>query len=196
MKNFSKYSDSELLELFSDKKPISDAAFQVIYRRYSTKLNAFCLFKVRNQSDAEEIFQHTWVKFYQSVIQGKKLDTVFPFLISIARNLSIDFFRANQARRNHIVDDIDPTILEEIAMPSALQSIETNELSELIQAAVNCLDDIYKEAFVLKRYDGLSLEEIADICNISLSAAKQRVSRATNMVKSALIPHIKEYIKI
>lgn len=196
MENYTKHNDTDLLNLLTMKKSVSDSAFHVLYKRYSSKLNAFCIFKMRNQLDAEEIFQLTWVKFYQAVVNGKQLESILPFLISIARNLIIDHYRANQSRRNHIVDDIDPTILEEIAIPSALHTVENNELFDLIQAAVNCLDDIYKEAFVLKRYDGLSLEEIADVCGISLSAAKQRVSRATNMVKVSLAPHIKDYIKI
>lgn len=196
MNNYSKYSDIELLKLLRKPKPVSDNAFYVIYNRYSTKLNAFCLFKLRNQREAEDIFQQTWVKFYQSVSGGKDLECVLPFLLSIARNLVIDYFRASKTRKTHIAEDIDPILLEEIAVPSAISTIENNELFDIIQAAVNCLDDIYKEAFILKRFDGLSLEEIADICEISLSNAKQRVSRATTMVKNILAPHIQDYIKV
>ena len=196
MNNYSKNSDIELLHLLRKPKPISDNAFYVLYNRYSTKLNAFCLFKLRNQCQAEDIFQQTWVKFYQSVSGGKDLECVLPFLLSIARNLVIDYFRASKTRKSHIAEDIDPILLEEIAMPSALNTIENNELFDIIQAAVNCLDDIYKEAFILKRFDGLSLEEIANVCDISISNAKQRVSRATNMVKNILSPHIQDYIKV
>ncbi len=196
MQNFTKHSDEELLKLLKKPKPVSDSAFYVLYNRYSTKLNSYCLFKLRNQRDAEEIFQQTWVRFYQSIAGGKELECVLPFLLSIARNLVIDLYRSNQSRKSHIAEDIDPMLLEEIAIPSALTTIENNELFDIIQAAVNCLDDIYKEAFVLKRFDGLSLEEISQLCGVSLSCAKQRVSRATLMVKNILTPHIQDYIKV
>jgi RNA polymerase sigma-70 factor (ECF subfamily) len=196
MKNYNTYDDSELLKLLRKPKPICDNSFYVLYNRYSAKLNAFCLFKMRKAEDAEEIFQTTWVKFYQSISSGKDLDAVLPFLISIARNLIIDHYRANKTRLTHIAEDVDIGLLEEIAAPSALQSIESAELFGIVQAAVNCLDDIYKEAFILKRIDGLSLEEIADLCGVSLSCAKQRVSRATNMVKTIISPHVHDYIKV
>ncbi len=196
MKNFNTYSDIELLDMFSSPKPICDKAFQEIYKRYSPRLNSYCLFKIHNQIEAEEIFQQTWIKFYRSIENGKKLECVLPFLLSIARNLTIDFFRANRTRNNHIIDFTEPEMLEEIAEVAKISSIEANELGDLIRAAVNCLDDKYKEAFVLKRYEELSLIEISNLLNITLSTAKQRVSRATAMVRDILSPHIKDYIKI
>ncbi len=196
LENFKKYSDVELMEMFSKPKPICDRAFQVIYTRYSARLNSFCLFKVHNQMEAEEIFQQTWIRFFNSVAGGKQLECVLPFLLSIAKNLVIDYFRATKTRTTHIVDMTEPEMLEEIAEKTSINPVECNELGELIQAAVNCLDDKYKEAFILKRYDDLSLEEISKFMNISLSTAKQRVSRATKMVRDILAPHIKDYINI
>lgn len=196
MESYSKYTDTELLAMFLRPKPVCDRAFQVIYKRYSSKLNSYCLFKLHNQSEAEEIFQQSWIKFYHAVINGKKLECVLPFLLSIAKNLIIDYFRALKTKTNHIVDLSEPEMLEEIANNTGINPVECNELGELIQAAVKCLDDKYREAFILKRYDDLSLEEIAKFLNISLSAAKQRVSRATIMVREMLAPHINDYINI
>lgn len=196
MENYSKYNDSELLRLMQQPKPVSDLAFETLYRKYSSKIRAYCLYKVSGQDSCDEIFQRTWIKFYQSITGGKELVSVLPFLLSIAGNLIIDYYRSNGCRRMHLDDGIDITDLEEIAMPTALQTVEQSELSNLINTAVNCLDDIYREAFILKRFEGMTLEEIASICGISISAAKQRVSRATMLVRNYLTPYVKDYIRV
>ncbi|MDD3124613.1 MAG: RNA polymerase sigma factor [Candidatus Kapabacteria bacterium] len=198
MSNYSKYCDDELVKFVREsKKSVKDMAFCALYDRYSAKVNAFCLYKLGRSSIAtEEVFQQTWVRFYNSLIAGKEVQTVLPFLISIAGNLAIDHYRSQQLRRKHIKEDVESEVLEEIALPGSLQGVEQNELGEMIQTAINCLEGIYKDAFVMKRIEGLSLEEIAEIAGISISAAKQRVSRATNMVRTILAPYVKDYIEV
>ena len=196
MEKYSKYSDSELLALMRQSKPVSDMAFQELYRKYSAKIRSYCIYKVSGKDCCEDIFQQTWIKFYQSVTRGKELESVLPFLLSIAGNLIIDYYRSCGSRRMHLDDGIDITDLAQIAVPNAMQSVECSEISNLINSAVNCLDDIYREAFILKRFEGLTLEQIADVCGISISAAKQRVSRSTMLVRNYLAPFVKDYIKV
>lgn len=197
LEKVSKYRDVELMDMLSEPKPACDRAFQELYKRHSSRLNSFCMFKLNNKDDAEEIFQQTWIRFYNSVIGGKELECVVPFLLSIARNLIIDHFRSKKIKNNRIVDLSEPEMLEEIADSTAANhEVETTELSEIIQAAVNCLDEKYKEAFILKRYQDLSLNEIAELLDINLNTAKQRVSRATKMVREIIAPHINDYIDI
>lgn len=197
LEKLSKYSDVELMDMLSQPKPASDRAFQELYKRHSSRLNSFCLFKLNNKDEAEEIFQQAWIRFYNSVTSGKKLECVVPFLLSIAKNLIIDHFRSKKLKNNRIVDLSEPEMLEEIAdSTSATTEVETSELGEIIQAAVNCLDEKYKEAFILKRYQDLSLNEIAELLDINLNTAKQRVSRATKMVREIIAPYINDYIDI
>lgn len=197
MEKLSTYSEIELMDMLTEPKPASDRAFQELYRRHSARLNSFCMFKLNNKDEAEEIFQQTWIRFYNSVSGGKKLECVVPFLLSIAKNLIIDHFRSKKIKNSRIVDFSEPEMLEEIAdSTSANAEVESSELGDIIQAAVNCLDEKYKEAFILKRYQDLSLNEIAELLDINLNTAKQRVSRATKMVRDMIAPHINDYIDI
>jgi RNA polymerase sigma factor (sigma-70 family) len=85
------------------------------------------------------------------------------------------------------VDDL------EIALP--VQSgfghanYEANELVEIIGIALDCLDDDYKEAFVLRYYSEMSYEEIAELTETTATNAASRVFRAKEKLKHLLAPY-------
>ena len=190
MINYSKYNDDDLLMLLGEKSPVCDQSFYALYHRYSEQLNVYCLFKAANESDAEEIFQDTWMKFYNSVRAGTKPDIVMALLYKIARNLSIDKYRSNKSSQYLSLDSID---IERIAAPFSLNTqIERNDLLEVIGLAVNNLDDIYKETFVLQWFGGLSLTEIADVLGETIGCIKMRSHRAMSDLIKSLKPYIKE----
>ena len=69
---------------------------------------------------------------------------------------------------------------------------EKMELLYLISMALEVLDFIYKDAFLLREYYGLSYEEIAEVSEISLNNAKSRVFRAKIKIRKTLKPYISE----
>lgn len=193
MKDYNSYNDEKLISLVKEPKPVSDKAFYAIYQRYSAKLNAYCSFRLSSSNQIEEIFHNTWIKFYHAVKSDTSIHNVLSYLISVARNLSIDLYRHEISAKSARTDVYDLESLDEFSEALDLQGeLENNELISLIKFAVSCLDDIYKEAFVLKRIDELPNEEIARLCGENIHTIKKRVSRATNMVKNILQPYIKE----
>jgi RNA polymerase sigma factor (sigma-70 family) len=66
----------------------------------------------------------------------------------------------------------------------------TSELLNLITTALELLDDDHREAFVLRKYDGLSFQEIAELTNITETNARSRVHRAQAKIRSILAPYL------
>ena len=190
MNNYNQFEDCQLIDLLKRDKPYSEQAFNVLYSRYSVKLHSYCLFISENNRDAEEIFQDTWLKFYNSSKTCKNIDSIASFLYKIARNLSIDKYRVNKFQKIHKIENFD---IEQIANPLNLQSkLEKEELISLISIAINSLSDIYKETFLLVWFSGLKYSEVAEIVGESVECVKKRSYRAMDEIQTILQPIINE----
>ncbi len=175
--------DNELVNLLKSSKKDSEMAFKVLYKRYAPIVNAYCMRVLNNKSDAEDIFQETFTRFYENVRPDHSSNNIIGFLIRIARNLCLNHKRN---KREYIsIEDYELN-----NQPN--QDYEKKELLELITMALNLIDFEYREAFVLREYNDLSYSEIADICNISEINAKSRVFRAKQKIKNILMPYLKD----
>jgi len=196
MNEFHKYNDEKLLEHLKDGTPSRDLAFDVLFCRYSARLNAYCIFKSDNPLDAEEIFEDTWLKFLDRVQNGKIVTNILPYLYTIARTLIIDKYRKEKSGKTIGIDYKDFNELDALVNPFDFNLKSDNEeLLTLVKFAVNNLDDIYRETFVLQWFGGLSQKEIAIITDTSIASVKMRSHRAMNEIIKILRPHLAETTK-
>jgi RNA polymerase sigma-70 factor, ECF subfamily len=183
MDNLTNKSDRELVALFDQGKRACDNAFKEIYRRHSSKLHAYCLKIVYNQQQAEDIFQETFIRFYQKVNTNYSKGSIAGFLITIARNLCLNYKR--DKKQTVPFEDFYP-----LADTSQMDSKE--ETHKLISMAIDLLEFNYKEPLILRLYDGLNYNDISQICDISPENARKRVFRAKQKVRIILEPYLNE----
>ncbi len=185
--DFSKHSDFELAFIISEKGKNSDNAFMEFYRRHSVGLNAYCYKILNDRVTAEDVFQETFIKFYENV--NPKLHTnISGFLIKIARNICLNYKRNKKK-------NVDITEMEFLAYNLKQydsQKYENKQLMEFVNTAVDLLEDDYKEALILREYNGFEYNEIAKVMNISEINAKTRVCRAKKKIKDLLKPYLNE----
>lgn len=182
MKQISEYSDNELAQMLSLKKKDAERAFAELYSRYSQRIYAYCLKVTGDSDDARDIFQDTFMKFYNSAKEKTTFNNVPGFLITIARNLCLNFKRNKKPIES----------LEEYHFNHNSDSIhyEEKEMIKLIDEQLDKMGFEYKEAFILRQYQGYSYQEIAEIIGDTPSAIKNRVWRAKEKVKQALAPYL------
>lgn len=180
---YSQYSDKELVRLLSGSKRESETAFAEIYDRYSRRIFAYIIRILNNRDRADDVFQETFIKFYHHVKEANMGSSLIGFLITIARNLCLNIKR--DKRTILPLDDFQE-------LTSDLRADDSDELEELVKAEIELLDFEYREPLVLRIYDGLDYDEIAEICNITAGNARQRVHRAREKLKTALTPYLKE----
>ncbi len=172
-------TDNELLNILSKGKPDCDEAFKVVYKRYAGSVHAYCYKLLRDKQATEDIFQDSFIKFYQNVNSKKTNSTVSGFLFTIARNLCFNYLR----------DRKNTTQIEDCHLYIDRDDVEKEESYKYIHIAMDLLEIEYREPLILRMYDGLSYNEIAEICNISAETARQRVYRAKEKMKSILKPY-------
>jgi RNA polymerase sigma-70 factor, ECF subfamily len=178
----SKYDDTQLYSMMVGNDTEAEAAFAELYARYSQRIYAYCLRVTGNSEDAEDIFQETFIKFFDSADSNLEIENVPGYILTIARNICINFKR--NKRPNLVLEDFHTWTND--------TDYERKELLQLLAMALELLDTEYREAFVLRLYQGLSYNEIAKITGDSMSAVKNRVWRAKEKIKEILIPYLED----
>lgn len=182
-KSFSKYSDPELYCMLREKKPRAEAAFAELYARHSQRVYAYCLRVTGNQEEANDIFQDTFYKFFESAKTNRNIENVTGFLITITRNLCLNYKRDKKINLD----------LDNFSFSTNDTHYEEKEMLELIARALEFLDFSSREVFILRQYQGMSYKEIADITGDSAAAIKNRVWRAKEKIKEILEPYLEDY---
>ncbi|HWQ55505.1 MAG TPA: RNA polymerase sigma factor [Bryobacteraceae bacterium] len=101
------------------------------------------------------------------------------FLFAIARNLALKEHRDYGGEQ--ALDDAD--------IPAATVPRESLEVSSAVAAAVAALPQLQREALILFEYEGVTIEEIAEIVAANVGTVKSRLHRARERLRRALAPY-------
>jgi RNA polymerase sigma-70 factor (ECF subfamily) len=153
---------------------------------YQHRLLRYLLFLTGKREVAEDLFQETWMRVLLRGAQynGKaRFDT---WLFTIARNLVIDLSRKRvmsslDEMREGKEDDRPFEVA--ISEPSPLEQFQSRENSAEVSQAMLKLEASYREVLVLRFYEELSLEEIANVTRAPLSTVKSRLYRGLVALK-------------
>lgn len=173
--------DLELYARLSHEDAAAQAALSILYRRYSQRIYTYCRKIIGESTTAEDLLQETFVKLLESGRQQRAIENFPAYLMTIARNLCLSH-RARSKRQFVEVEDFH--------LASRDVPYEQRELLQLIQASLELLPEDYREAFVLREYNGLSYNEIADVIGESLDVVKVRIFRAKKKLRDILAPYL------
>lgn len=190
-KDYTKYSDRRLIEMLKSDKKTSDQAFIVLHDRYSKKVYTYIKCMCRDGDLTNDLYQETFIRMFKYADPDYDSFNLNAFLITTARNLCFNSFR--ERKRMISIDEMKSCIPDMIKNEN--DEADKKELFQLILMAVELLDDAHKEAFVLRKFENLSLKEIADICNISIEGVKKRITRAKLKITKTLKPYIEDLTK-
>ncbi len=177
---YAHHSDEELLALLAEGKK---EAFTEIYARYRGRIYAYILRMIGDRDRADDIFQETFTRLYRSCLNSdQKVLRASSYIFTTARNRCL----------NAIRDRKNTTDVEDYHQIVYQPSFENVELAELVKTSLELLPDHYREAFVLREYDGLSYQEIAEITGQSLPSVKIHIFRAKKKLREILTPYLVE----
>ncbi len=188
MQGMETYSDVELFAFIhqgsSGDRRLSEAAFKELYARLSPRIYAYCRKVLSDTDQAQDVFQDTFIRFYNSAQQEREMTNVAAFLLRIARNLCLNAKRDNNTHR--FVE------FEEYHSVKMDNSADNQELMGLINKALEQLPHDYREVFVLREYDGLAYAEIGEIVGCTEATAKIRSFRAKQKIRELLQPYLQD----
>ncbi len=174
--------DAKLVRMIRDASASSERAFNELNERYSHRIYAYCLRVLGNESEAQDLFQETFIRFYKACCNGTDIRNVVSYLLKTARNLYLNIQRDRKLN----------VPVEDYHLVEHSNRYEKEELLELIAAALEVLNFPLREAFVLRHYQQLSYREIADITGDSVDVLKFRVWSAKEKIKTILAPYLND----
>ena len=154
--------------------------FALLVRRHQDPLYRYGRGLGLDHDTALDLVQEAFVKAHERRDQCRDPERVRSWLFRIFRNAMLDWARNVRRTEVPLLDVEEPAGDEDFA--------ERHALREAIGTALASLPPILREAFLLRHELGHSYEEIAELAEISLSAAKMRVARARETLREALDP--------
>jgi RNA polymerase sigma-70 factor, ECF subfamily len=159
-------------------------AFAELVRRYEHRVRAVLLRLLDDDRDVEEATQDCFVQAWRNLDRFRGDAAVFTWLYRIAVNEAL----ARRRRRRLPTTDIDETP-ERIPAPAEStphDAAESGELEAFLAEQIRALEPKYRAPLVLRDVIGLTNQEVADVLELSLAAAKSRIHRARMQIRQEL----------
>jgi RNA polymerase sigma-70 factor (ECF subfamily) len=168
-------------------------AFRVLVERHSRALFRLAYRMTGNEHDAEDLVQESFLRAYKQISKFNERAAFGTWLHRICVNCSLDMIRARKTRReiqNNVEDERANSWLEQVAAPgpSPERLMQSSQVTELLEPALNSLTENERAAFILRHYEGSNIEEIAQALGVETSAAKHSVYRAVQKLRRSLAP--------
>ncbi len=171
-----------------------DSAFEVLYRLLGPRLYAFCLRLTRRRSEADDLFQDTFLKIHRSraTFVPSKRDgggSAVHWAFAVARSVHLDRLRFRK-RRPESVAETEEGLSAFTSMTSNEGSPEEHarakELMQVVDRVLRELPENQRAAYVLLREEGLSVAEAAAVLGATSTAVKLRAFRAYEAIRAGL----------
>jgi RNA polymerase sigma-70 factor (ECF subfamily) len=164
-------------------------AFEQLVERHQRLVIGTVSRMLGNSSDAEDIAQQVFVRVWKSAKRYVPRAKFTTWLLKITRNLVFNELRrrsrhAQVPLQGEAEEEERPIRDEHAVAPDA--SLLEQELQKAIDAAIANLPETQRLAVILRRYEELSYEEIAETLDQSVSAVKSLLFRARTELRQSL----------
>jgi RNA polymerase sigma-70 factor, ECF subfamily len=183
---------SDDLDLVHASKSGDVAAFEQLVKKYDRKLLRIAQSVTHNREDSQDAVQEAFLKAYQNLAEFREDSQFSTWLIRITLNQSLMKLRKQRAARVVSLDedfqadgDILPMEVTDWA-PNPEQLYRTTELRNILSKTLKELSPILQTVFVLRDIEGLSIDETAEVLNLSHAAVKARLWRVRLQLRERL----------
>ena len=168
-------SDAALLSAYIQGE---DKAFETLVKRSKSKVYTSIYLIVKDRYIAEDLTQETYIKAIDVIKSGRYNEEgkFLPWVVRIGHNLAIDFFRKDKRYPTIVLEDGSKLFnsfefAEESSEDIQLKADKITNVRELIKK----LPDEQREVLVMRHYEELSFQEIADQTGVSINTALGRM---------------------
>ena len=168
------------------------AAFQSLVEQHSRDVFRLAFRITRNEMDAEDAVQETFLKAYQKLGGFDGRSSFGTWLYRITANTSIDVLRRRRREegRSDSLDDETAAQSRRLATddPTPDRLLFSTEVKARLRVALDELTEMERAAFAMRHFENFPLAEISQILGLKESATKQAVFRAVKKVRRNLEP--------
>ena len=161
------------------------AAFEALVRHYRNDVFALSYHFVRNREEAWDISQEVFIKAYKSIGRFRGDASFKTWLLRITANHCKDYFKKRRLKTVAFEDGLKHEGPSTLAGPD--RSLEQEELGAAIAEAVDALPHKHRTAFILREYEEMSYQEMAEVMGCSIGTVMSRLHHARKKLQNSLI---------
>jgi RNA polymerase sigma-70 factor (ECF subfamily) len=167
--------------LVSHYKSGSEEAFEELVARHKSRVFTTIYLIVKDKYTAEDLLQDTFIKVVKTIKSGKYNEEgkFLPWVLRIAHNLAIDFFRKSKRNPTIVMEDGSGVFN---TLEFAEDSIESEHIRQdtnaLLKKLVQELPEVQKEVLIMRHYMQMSFQDIAESTDVSINTALGRMRYA------------------
>jgi RNA polymerase sigma-70 factor (ECF subfamily) len=168
-------------------------AFRFLVERYSRPVFRVAYRVTGHEQDAEDVVQETFLRAYRQIGQFEERAAFSTWLYRIAFNCAHDLVRQRPAKRRiQSLDDeeagpgLEPA--DDSAGANPHRQLAGTEFADKLKDAFRDLSLQERAAFMLRHFEGLSIEEIGKVLGLQQSATKHSVFRAVRKLRLSMEP--------
>jgi RNA polymerase sigma-70 factor (ECF subfamily) len=168
-------------------------AFRALVERHSRAVYRLAHRMTGSPQDAEDVVQETFLRAYRQLNRFESRANFGTWLHRIAVNCSIDLIRSRRHQETgHDASDLEQFegAADDRVDPSPERLMLSTEVHERVTSAMGALSHMERAAFVLRHFEGQSIDEISRTLGLKANAAKHSVFRAVRKMRLALEPFV------
>lgn len=173
-----KTTDAELVSQYIKG---NEAAFAKLLKRHKARVYTTIYLIVKDQYVAEDLMQDAFIKAINKLKSGNYNEEgkFLPWIIRIAHNLAIDYFRKEKRYPTIVMEDGSNVFNSLQFSEDSMESMKIkDETHALLRELIKTLPEPQKEVLLMRHYGDMSFQEIADATGVSINTALGRMRYA------------------
>ncbi len=175
--------DEKILELLKQQQASGmERGMRMMMDKYQSRLFSTIYKIVGNTEDAADVLQNCFIKAYRAIGKFEQKAQLYTWLYRIATNESLTFLRKKKKNNTLGLDEI-PAIANQITGSS---TIESDKIERLLQEAIDSLPEKQQMVFIMRYYDEMPYDDMAEKLGTSKGALKASFHHAVKKVETYL----------
>lgn len=158
--------------------------FAVAFEKYGDDLFKFCFYKISDRELAKDLTQRAFEKVWIYVAKGKKIKNLRALLYKTLKCLIIDEYRRKS--KTISLEDLQEKGFDKGVDSTSAVDLERKINKNKVEKALRKLKAKYQDVIILRYIEERSVNEVADILNISANSASVRINRALKKLELIL----------
>jgi RNA polymerase sigma-70 factor (ECF subfamily) len=166
----------------------NQASFQLLVERYQSRMFALTRHYTKSAVEIEDLVQESFLKAYTRLDTFQHQSSFYTWLYRIATNTILDWMKRRGRSPVTAVEDpeliTDPARIK-VAAPDA--QMERTEIARITHEVLEHMPDIFRQVLVMREFDEMAYQDIADVLGISIGTVESRLFRARARFKDKLL---------
>ena len=188
--NSPEYTDNDIdIALMLRVGKQDEQAFEELISRHQGAVIGTVTKMLSSSSEAEDIAQQVFIRIWKSAPRYQPKAKFTTFLFTIARNLVFNESRRRSRKKEYSMEEREEDFniqSEDSGTASPDEQLLHGELQSAVDKAISELPEKQRMAVILRRYENMPYEEIAQVLELSISAVKSQLFRARHTLRESL----------